>query len=918
MGNAQLVSDQEVTTFDPNDPTNADPAASSPPPPNLEELQAEATSMGIRRKAIQDSWSEGGNLVDVKNRALAIFSDFGIGNWGKDDDNFLVKMIRGYRTKTEDFPDNPAQSPPSELDDELEDATEEFNGSVRECITSFEQNPDTIRVVKIYSKSKKLWFQNSKLEPTIFTKMKASNKSLLQAEEAVKMETCVVMLDEYPESQGIKCPNGCFISRMALNHYIKTENAKEFDEIYARKGKILCPRVIMGECASEPYNEVLIARMVDMDVFEQYMANAKRCLYQEAFEEISEKVELLQRKNNVLETEMMEEQVRLQFKNPDGTFGGFQCPDCKFGPIDHRHCNDLRAHHEQRSGAAVISNACPICGFFTPKLADWNKWDGTFLRLNDAQREAVREKWRLNRKEKAELDELIKKISDRMRNYHTQWNSMRSQLVERVNELETRRQFLLTYVSRTTERSHAKVDINITAEQYQKVTAEFDERMKTIESLITTLEEQVTQIKSGELWKVGGFLSSLTNQMNTYRNTVLNEEDEPTRRKCFEEMMKAITDLNKDVTRFVNYLKLSTVTTAFSSISAERVRSHQKSEVIMSKLREMIDEEAGEMVQVVEEAYGHFLSGFGSASDDEPDTPALEENYQLDEHGEIIPQGKPLDPIKLQRPQMTVQQSRDKSHTLRENIERFETRYDEIQGIYVEYLMEDGKLEEEEIEKFSEILTEMMNGIDEQGEMAEELDLKGILEYLKERKEMEQSRLDNRIKALMELRTDLEVEIVRTHHPGANVSEAVIVVSKFIGPARDINGTYMLQSEKSNHRFLYVNDSGAKIRFIDKWDYDADGNKVEVPEKNGAWVIESSEGSIVAALAEDVLNPAIATHGWTSRNGLGQIIKNPRLEVQYGIDFLEKGKEENVRAKGEDEEEELADKQVDVVASPPA
>ena len=88
-----------------------------------------------------------------------------------------------------------------------------------------------------------------------------------------------------------------------------------------------------------------------------------------------------------------------------------------------------------------------------------------------------------------------------------EWNSMRSQLVERVNELETRRQFLLTYVSRVTERSHAKVDINITAEQYQKVTAEFDEQMKTIESLITTLEEQVTQIKSGELWKVGGFLS---------------------------------------------------------------------------------------------------------------------------------------------------------------------------------------------------------------------------------------------------------------------------------------------------------------------------------------------------------------------------------------------------------------------------
>jgi len=919
MGNAQLVADQEVAHFDPNDPTNADPSASSPPPPNLEEVQAEATSMGIRRKAIQDSWGEGGNLMDVKNRALEIFSVFGIGNWGKDDDSFLVKMIRGYRTKTEDFPDKPAQSPPSEqLEEEPEDATEEFNGSVSTCISSFKQNPESVRVVKIYSKSKKLWYENSKLEPTTFKKM-----STQQAEEGVKMETCIVMFDEYPESQGIKCPSGCFISRMALNHYIKTENAKEFEEIYARKGKILCPRVIMGECTSEPYNEVLIARMVDMDVFEQYMSNAKRCLYQEAFEEISEKVELLQRKNNVLETEMMEEQVRLQFKKPDGTFGGFQCPDCKFGPIDHRDCNDLRAHHEQRSGAAVISNACPMCGFFTPKLAEWNKWDGTFLRLNDAQREAVREKWRLNRKEKAELDALIKKISDRMRNYHSQWSSMRSQLVDRVNELKTRRQFLLTYVSRVTERAHMKVDINISGEEYKKVTEEFDQKMKMIESFITTLEEQLAQIKGGELWKVGGFLSLLTNQMNTYRNTVLNEEDEPTRRKHFEEMIKAISDLNTDVTRFVNYLKLSNVTGWIASIATERLRSHQKAEAIMAKLRMMIDEEAGELVQVVEDAYGSFLAGFGSNSDDEdgpltPDTPALEENYQLDEFGEIIPQGKALDPSKLQRPKMTVQQSREKSHTLRESIEDYEKRYDEIQGIYVEYLMEDGKLEEEEIEKFSETLVTLMNGMDEQGEMTQELELEGILEYLKARKEAEEARVDERTSTLMKLRTDIEIEIVRMHHPEANVCEAVIVVRKFIGPARDINGMYVLQNDMHNGRFYYINDSGARIKFIDRWDYNARGEKVENPDQNGAWIIESkSSGLIVAALPEDVVNPANANHSWTSRNGLGQIIKNPRLEVQYGIVYLEKEKEENVQAKVDGEEEELADKQVDVVVSPP-
>ena len=39
-----------------------------------------------------------------------------------------------------------------------------------------------------------------------------------------------------------------------------------------------------------------------------------------------------------------------------------------------------------------------------------------------------------------------------------------------------------------------------------------------------------------------------------------------------------------------------------------------------------------------------------------------------------------------------VQESREKSFILRENIEKYEERYDDMQGMYLEFLLEDGKV----------------------------------------------------------------------------------------------------------------------------------------------------------------------------------------------------------------------------------
>lgn len=74
---------------------------------------------------------------------------------------------------------------------------------------------------------------------------------------------------------------------------------------------------------------------------------------------------------------------QLQRSMPDAR----QCPACGHGPMDHRDCEDLAAHHGQLlPSGAKIDNACPKCGFFSRDKADWPLWDGT---LADDGNEAV-------------------------------------------------------------------------------------------------------------------------------------------------------------------------------------------------------------------------------------------------------------------------------------------------------------------------------------------------------------------------------------------------------------------------------------------------------------------------------------------------------------------------------------------------
>jgi hypothetical protein len=67
------------------------------------------------------------------------------------------------------------------------------------------------------------------------------------------------------------------------------------------------------------------------------------------------------------ERALLLEQVRSLFRNQDGTFRGYMCRECKFGPVDHYACPSLTGSDRNR---------CLQCGWSATHLSAWLPWDG--------------------------------------------------------------------------------------------------------------------------------------------------------------------------------------------------------------------------------------------------------------------------------------------------------------------------------------------------------------------------------------------------------------------------------------------------------------------------------------------------------------------------------------------------------------
>jgi len=67
---------------------------------------------------------------------------------------------------------------------------------------------------------------------------------------------------------------------------------------------------------------------------------------------------------------------KLMFINSDGTFRGYGCTKCGYGPLWHEHCGDLLTHHKQKVLNGHINNACPGCNHLFYDISDMTAWNG--------------------------------------------------------------------------------------------------------------------------------------------------------------------------------------------------------------------------------------------------------------------------------------------------------------------------------------------------------------------------------------------------------------------------------------------------------------------------------------------------------------------------------------------------------------
>lgn len=67
---------------------------------------------------------------------------------------------------------------------------------------------------------------------------------------------------------------------------------------------------------------------------------------------------------------------KLMFMNTDGTFRGYECTKCGYGPLWHEHCDDLLTHHNQPVLNGRINNACPMCKHLFPDVSNMKPWNG--------------------------------------------------------------------------------------------------------------------------------------------------------------------------------------------------------------------------------------------------------------------------------------------------------------------------------------------------------------------------------------------------------------------------------------------------------------------------------------------------------------------------------------------------------------
>jgi hypothetical protein len=244
--------------------------------------------------------------------------------------------------------------------------------------------------LKVFRESEYLADASSQFETTM--KQREQNFT-----DQVEVATCCLCFDDQPKHLGIMCSSNHFTCNDCLERYVSHQlpqqvDRPDFNELRRQgrpDGNMFCPLRTTGDCYANHYNDSEMCKHIRSNTFENYLIVKMKIAEQRVYErqnakwarEIQRIQEEMDRKGVEIDRQLLTEQLQRQFPN------AYQCGKCGHGPIDKRACDDLSAHHGQRNyngQGGTINNACPSCGWFSPHIRDWPKWNGKLPESVDA------------------------------------------------------------------------------------------------------------------------------------------------------------------------------------------------------------------------------------------------------------------------------------------------------------------------------------------------------------------------------------------------------------------------------------------------------------------------------------------------------------------------------------------------------
>ena len=221
---------------------------------------------------------------------------------------------------------------------------------------------------------------------------------------------CFICHNDSSELDGIECGNTDGFKHYQCNeclslwtNVLNGQRITNFDLLKARQGLVKCTA---ERCLSPPFSRSQMCHHVkDEFVLEDFLDNLQYleslksyAEYQEKLMELTKEISIevsseeggsvesdrkrLKQLDSTVEssTERLRKRIELEalaqtlkMQMPDAR----QCAQCGFGPMLHRACDDLQAHHgDHVSETATINNSCPDCGWLADSWSEWLPWSG--------------------------------------------------------------------------------------------------------------------------------------------------------------------------------------------------------------------------------------------------------------------------------------------------------------------------------------------------------------------------------------------------------------------------------------------------------------------------------------------------------------------------------------------------------------